>query len=461
MVAAAVAPWMAATPVMAKSAFEDVMPIIGLPIYSRPEKGLPTSAVVLFSGEQGWGEQEKAMASRLVAQGSLVIGVDTPAALRRMTEQTDSCVEIVGEIENVSHNTQYELDTPSYHFPVVSGIGLGGAMAMAVASQTETATIDSFVVVDPLTALPSSKPLCALGPQQPQPRPTADGQGMTYALPGGDKPFSLDIGLTTAATAETHTLAADWVKSSPGDVVSHNSSHTPQETLVSMVRSELAAAESSHNTSGDDVSDLPLEELPVSTPSDTIAIFYSGDGGWRDLDKDLSGYLQAAGLPVVGVDVLRYFWTEQTPQQSAKDLARIIRSYKSKWKAKKVLLIGFSFGADLLPILYNQLPHRERASVTQITLLGLSKAATFEVSMESWLNHKSESAPLTLPQVARINPRLIQCFYGEEDKLNVCPQLESTGVEVIHTTGGHHFDEKYDQLAQKVLAGLKQRSSKP
>lgn len=449
----------AAQPEETRDAFTDVMPVMGLPIYSYPEKDLPTSAVVLFSGEHGWGDAEKAMARTLVQQGALVIGIDTPATLRRLDEQNDPCVEIVGEIENVSHNTQYQMDTPRYHFPVVGGIGLGGALAMAVAAQTEAATIDRFAVVDPWSFVPSRKPLCTLG--DPQPKKTTDGKGYRYDLPVGPKSFSLSATLTAQADPQGKAYVADWVQANPKSVFSQSSTQSQSDALLAAVRSKAASTVAGRSASGEDVSDLPLEEIPVSTPSDTFAIFYSGDGGWRDLDKDVAAVLEQDGLPVVGVDVLRYFWTEQTPQQSAKDLARIIRSYRQKWHAKKVVLIGFSFGADLLPIMYNQLPKEERASVAQITLLGLSKAAVFEVSMESWLNHKPSDAPQTLPQLAKIPSSLVQCFYGEDDTHNVCPELAGTGVELIKTKGGHHFNNEYDMLARRILDGLKARAQQP
>lgn len=456
--------WMtAATPAQAEGteaqdAFTNVMPVMGLPHYSYPAKDLPTSAVLLFSDAQGWGDAEKAMAEKLVAKGALVIGIDTPATLKRLAEQSDACVEIVGEVENVSHNSQYQLDTPRYHFPVVAGIGLGGTLALAVAAQTETATIDRFVAVNPLTSIPSPKPLCTL--EDPQPTPTADKTGLRYDLPSGPKPFSVAFTLTKDATPAMRSYVADWVKMNPKVVKSQDSAASPSEALLAAIASQTAGSAAGKGGSGDeDVSDLPLEVIPVSKPSDTFAIFYSGDGGWRDLDKDVAEILEKDGMPVVGVDSLRYFWTEQTPQQSAKDLARIIRSYRHKWQAHKVLLLGFSFGADLLPILYNQLPKEERASVVQLSLLGLSKAAVFEVSMESWLNHKASDAPQTLPQVAKIDPALVQCFYGEEDEHNVCNQLEGHGIELIRTKGGHHFNNEYDMLAQRILDGVKRRTA--
>ncbi|MGG2475679.1 AcvB/VirJ family lysyl-phosphatidylglycerol hydrolase, partial [Rhizobium sp. BR5] len=89
---------------------------------------------------------------------------------------------------------------------------------------------------------------------------------------------------------------------------------------------------------------------------DTMAVIYSGDGGWRDLDEEVGSALQKQGVPVIGVDALRYFWKEKEPQEVASDLARIIDTYRKEWKVRNVVLIGYSFGADIIPATYNLLP---------------------------------------------------------------------------------------------------------
>ena len=441
-----------ASPAMAGSAFENVMPILGLPVYSYPEGRVPDSAVLLFSDDNGWGAEEQALASQLSREGALVMGIDSPKVLQRLAQQPEACGDITGEIDNISRNSQFALKTPVYHFPVVAGSGLGGTLALALATQTEPATVEQFRVVDPQPLLPGSRPLCSL---QAQAQQAVEG-GTRYQVPSGAQPFTIGINLSGQASAASHVLASDWARGNPAVARYRVSSRPASQTLLD----DIHEAQRQHaSRSAEDVGDLPLEEVPVAGAHDTLAIFYSGDGGWRDLDKDLSAWLQADGLPVVGVDALRYFWHPQTPEQTARDLQRIMRSYKARWKASKVVLIGFSFGADLLPILYNRLTAEEQASVVQITLLGLSRAATFEVNLDSWLNHKPASAVPTLPEVARIRPQLIQCFVGEEDDLNVCGQLSGSGAEVIRTSGGHHFDRDYQGIARRILNGLQQRSA--
>src|SRR4030095_713711 len=193
------------------------------------------------------------------------------------------------------------------------------------------------------------------------------------------------------------------------------------------------------------------------TPSPLMAIIYSGDGGWRDIDKDIGDALSEAGVPVIGVDSLRYFWHRKPPETLGADLAAIIRDYDARWHASKVMLIGYSFGADILPFAVNRLPDDVRAMICQISLLGLEGTATFEFSIGDWFGTEQAESPV-MPQLLRIDPRLVQCFYGEDEDDSLCPDSAMAHAEVVRTEGGHHFDGDYDALAQRILDGARRRA---
>ena len=418
------------------------MTVIGRPEIVRPH-GAPTAATAIFSGASGWGETERALAKKLTAQGSVVIGVDTPATLARMAKAGEDCVWVIGEIEAVSHAAQRELDGAAYHFPALTGIEIGGTFALAVAAQTEVATIDRVVTVDPEAALPGTKPLCTPAPYR------TDAAGLVYDLPDGPPPFPIDIAFTATASMDGRIHAAALAKGHQG-IALHDAATSPDAAL-------LAGLAGPRPASVDALDDLPLEELPVARPGDIFAVLYSGDGGWRDLDKDLAAILQKQGLPVVGVDSLRYFWKRRTPERTAADLDRIIRAYQRKWGTQKVVLIGFSFGADILPSAVNRLSPEVRDFVVQISMLAFSAVADFEVTVGSWLDRKSEASLPSLPEARRLDPGRVQCFYGSDDAGTACERLEGTGVEVIRTTGGHHFDGNYPALARRILDGIARR----
>lgn len=432
---------------------------IGSPEILQPA-GTPTGVVALFSDAGGWGERERTLARSLTDSGILVMGIDTPATLKRIEGFTeDACADVIGEVEAVSHQLQSGLGLPSYHFPVVTGSGLGGAVVVALAGQTEEATVASLVAVDPQPFVPGTKPICSRG------RITETGAGRFYALPPPPTRFTLKViesaSATMAQKARMQGLRAGISMGARFKVVA-------DPVNVAMVKEALlsvpqpvappAAGIASDATGAASVADLPLEPMPVEPPSDTFVVFYSGDGGWRDLDKDVAAVFQEQGIPVVGVDVLRYFWKEQSPDASARDLSRIIRAYSEEWNASSVILIGFSFGADVLPFLATRLPAEDQAQIRQMTLLGLSDHADFEVTVSNWLaNRKTPLARQTLPEIRRLPPQKIQCIYGEKDEDNACRKLVEIGVEVVKTPGGHHFGKDYPALARLILAGLEKR----
>lgn len=444
-------------------------PMIGSPEIVLPHSA-PAGAVVLFSGTGGWGETERGLAHTLAEHGQIVIGVDLPSTLQHMAASANPCVTLIGEVEAVSHQIQRDAKAQAYHFPVLAGMQAGATMALGVAGQASTATIARVLAVDPEPVLPGHTPLCSELPQ------TDSNRMPRYALPTGPLPYGVDIVLSTAATAEVRQRATEFAHGRTEVRLSAEPEAAPAQALLHGLAQEAAqvgavagvgvagvgvggvgVAEAELTQSAQTLTDLPLIELPLAHPSDTVAILYSGDGGWRDLDKQLAAILQQDGLPVVGVDVLRYFWKQRDPEQCAQDLGRIIETYRHKWGAHKVMLIGFSFGADVLPALYNRLAPNDRAAVVQISLLGFAASADFEVTVAGWLQQHRNDAQPTLPEVRRIAPRLLQCFYGEDDDESACTRI-GTDVELIRTTGSHHFDGDYPALARRIMQGLQQRS---
>ncbi|MCX5515553.1 hypothetical protein C3941_07120 [Kaistia algarum] len=201
--------------------------------------------------------------------------------------------------------------------------------------------------------------------------------------------------------------------------------------------------------------DLPIIVMPVQSPRNTMAVVYSGDGGWRDLDRSIAGIFQKRGVPTVGIDSLHYFWSKKTRKRTSADLARIIDHYSGRWGATRVVLVGYSFGADVLPAAYDQLPAKEKAKVAEISLLGLSDRADYEISARGFLGLSGDVA--TLPDISKIPPLLVQCFYGSGEGDSACSRLKGSGVDVIETAGGHHFDGNYEALAMRILDGLDRR----
>jgi type IV secretory pathway VirJ component len=402
---------------------------LGAPELADPA-GPMRGVVLLFSDHGGLSAADRAAAVALAKSGALVAEIDSDAYLARLDALGEACHFVIPDIELLSRQLQRSHHGSTYHAPILAGRGLGGALAEAALVQAWPATLAGAVSLDPAAAIGSAQPFCG------------DPLESRSALQG-----FWSVGFTAAGVGRARIEALK-----EGGMPVAIDTATTLDALVLPHLPEVPKAT--------DVADLPLVEMAADQPSDLLAIVISGDGGWRDIDMDLAESLRKSGVPVVGWDSLRYFWSEKTPEGTAQDLAAVLQIYMAKWHATRVALIGYSFGADVLPFAINRLPGELQSSIVQISLLGFAGRADFEITMTGWLGAPpSDRALPVAAEIAKLPAGMLQCFYGAEEADSACPSLPK-GAEIIRMAGGHHFDGDYQGLAEKILAGLKRRSGR-
>jgi type IV secretory pathway VirJ component len=127
-----------------------------------------------------------------------------------------------------------------------------------------------------------------------------------------------------------------------------------------------------------------------------------------------------------------------------------------------VLLIGYSFGAGILPFAYNRLPPDRKAAIARISMLSPEPTADFEIRVGEWLGAGPAEDSLDLaPELSGLAGVPVQCIYGEEDEDTACTGPAFAGTEVVRTGGGHHFDGDYPALARRIAAGLEAKPPAP
>ncbi|OAP40550.1 type IV secretory pathway protein AcvB [Sinorhizobium glycinis] len=409
-------------------------------------KQAATGLIVLLSDAGGWTAKEDAAARSLSDENAIVIGIDLKAYLASLAKDDGDCIYTVSDIESLSQQVQRAAGTGAYRPPIVAGVGAGGAMALAIAAQSPAATIGRTLAIDPEEGIALTKQLCTPAEK------TRKDDRMVYGLSDGALPDPVAVTFSPAASADGRDHVAALVQKH-SEIATDDTDDDAYAALSDALSGYLGEDDEGDNPFG-----LPLTILDAKPSRDTMAVIYSGDGGWRDIDKEVGNVLQQQGVPVVGVDSLRYFWAERQPQETAGDLQRIIGYYGKRWNVRNVLLIGYSFGADILPRTYNLLPPAERARVRQVTLMALSHQADFKISVLGWLGAEGAgSAGDPVDDIKAIDPSLLQCFYGTEEEDDACPELKSSGADVVAIEGGHHFDEDYPALTRRVLDGLDRR----
>jgi type IV secretory pathway VirJ component len=404
-------------------------------------RGRARALIILFSGRSGLIKADDAAAQTLARNGAFVAEVDTAAYLQELNKSNPKCHNVVYDADGLSRLIQREYHFPNYLTPILAGVGEGGTVAEMTLAAALPATFAGAVSIDPAPLIATMQPFCTSVAVRPV--PGGFGYGPAQKLNG-----FWTVGLMPDVASAGHAYLTSLQEAGmPVEVSTLAANSSLGDTLLSMIEPHIGG-----------VAALPLTILPVAKPSKLMAVVISGDGGWRDLDRSIAENLQQHGVPVVGWDSLRYFWTAKTPDETTDQLADVLTTYMAKWNTPDVALIGYSFGADVMPFAYNGLPHELRSHVKLIALLGLAHRADFRIVVYGWLGAPPSSDALSvLPELSKIPASMLQCYYGQDEEDTLCPAEGARGAEVIRTAGGHHFDGNYDALAEDILAGFKAR----
>jgi type IV secretory pathway VirJ component len=408
--------------------------------------GKATAYVQIYFEPKDWGGAGRDALRTLAERGAIAVGVNTEAYLARIAQGDPKCLNFLADAETLSKLIQRDRGGEMYHLPLLAGAGPGGTVALLGLSQAWPNTIAGAVTLDPAGELDTAASVCA------DVAPAARGKGFVYAPPRVLNGV-WTLGETPAFPASDKVQYRKWTDAGIAARRVVVGGGNANDELVDLISRAITPAQKT-------LDNLPIVELPSQRPSRLLAIVLSGDGGWRDLDKTIAERLHSEGVNVVGFDSLRYFWARKTPERTAEDVATIIEAYSRKWRADDVALIGYSFGADVLPFIYNDLPQNLRGKVKLISLLGLERAADWRIRVIGWLGAApSRDALPTGPQISAIPGKLIQCFYGKDDEAASCATISNPGAEIVETRGSHHFDGNYNALAAKILARFKADSA--
>ncbi len=202
---------------------------------------------------------------------------------------------------------------------------------------------------------------------------------------------------------------------------------------------------------------LPVIELPVpDSGSDMLVIILSGDGGWADLDRDFGKIFQQRGIATLGFDCLKYFWKPRQPAEVASDLETILTYYLKAWGKKRVVLVGYSFGASWLPLLVNRLPAELQDRISLVVLLAPGPYTNIEIKVGDWFRDTRRPGALDVMEAAAALRRPLLCVYGMKEKDDsICPQLEGENRRIMPVPGGHHFNHNYAPIEETILKYLK------
>jgi type IV secretory pathway VirJ component len=193
---------------------------------------------------------------------------------------------------------------------------------------------------------------------------------------------------------------------------------------------------------------MPLVENISAGKSNYYVILLSGNGGWRDLDKEVTAYLVSKNISVLGLNTKQYLLSEKKPEQIAFDLETLMDRYGIKWKHDKVVLIGYSMGAEILPFAVNRMNEQHTKKIQNIILIGPWQRATFKVKLADYLYETNEGEEIypELLKVKHINTYIV-C---DDNEYALCLKPIDGIVDHDLLPGGHHFGGDYGSLSKLI-----------
>lgn len=437
----------------------------------RPDTaaGEPHDVVLILSGDAGWGASEEQLARRLVTAGSLIVGVDTGRYIAQLERATESCLSPSADLENLSHFVQANAQLKQYIEPMLIGYLGGGALAYSALAEAPAGLFRGAISLGFCPDVDLKKPLCSVGGATTPMRKDASGAALgTTVLPvktlaGKWVALQADSGQVCAAPARKFVGKVGGAELVELTKAGHDYLPTaewlPQFDSafrrVAAVRRDTKVRDGRGTALPAALADLPLVVMPAAhaVVNPWFAVFLSGDGGWVGLDKGVSKELASRDIPVVGWDSLKYFWSKRTPEGTSHDLDRVLRYYAAAWGKSRVVLIGYSQGADTMPFMINRLPGDTRALVGFTTLMGISDNAIFEFHVTNWVGNTGVGIP-TAPEMANWTAGPYLCLYGESDADAACAEETGKDGEAIKLAGGHHFGGSYTHIAELIVSRL-------
>jgi type IV secretory pathway VirJ component len=192
---------------------------------------------------------------------------------------------------------------------------------------------------------------------------------------------------------------------------------------------------------------------------DATVIFLSGDIGFRlGMAPQIAERLTADGYPVVGINSLTYFRTTRTAAEATALIEDAIAQAHTLSHGGRLILIGQSYGADMLHVGLVGLPDALRREIAMVALIVPGATVEYRASPGEVLTFAMAEED-AMPSARQLDWVPLLCLWGREEAASLCPLLHLRNLHSVGMPGGHplHYDADavYRQITvQMARVGL-------
>jgi type IV secretory pathway VirJ component len=197
---------------------------------------------------------------------------------------------------------------------------------------------------------------------------------------------------------------------------------------------------------------LPLSFSMNKGSQNALILYISGDGGLNSFNRSLIQAFEKKQYGVVTLDSRKYFWTQKEPIGFANDAEKIALHYMQAWNKSSLVIVGYSFGADVAAFLSGRLSNTLRTKIRSMTLLSPSASTDFVIRLSDLLaeNDNANRKYKIEPEIKK-NTLPLTCIFGEEEHLFLKSKLKTMGnIRVYDLPGNHQYEKNYPLLLKKM-----------
>ncbi|HVZ95320.1 MAG TPA: AcvB/VirJ family lysyl-phosphatidylglycerol hydrolase [Chitinophagaceae bacterium] len=196
--------------------------------------------------------------------------------------------------------------------------------------------------------------------------------------------------------------------------------------------------------------DFNTREWAAPAHNKPLIFYLSGDGGFNKFSTSLCEGLNAKGYDVEALSCRSYFWDKKTPEQAAADIKNFLVQKLNGRSNQQVVIIGYSFGADVLPFILNRLPADLKGKIIAACLMASSGSTDFEIHWSDILGGHSKRNMDVATELNKVTNQKIIIISASDDK-----DLDLTKVTIKYKPevlpGGHHFDGDTDEIIRVIV----------
>ena len=199
--------------------------------------------------------------------------------------------------------------------------------------------------------------------------------------------------------------------------------------------------------------DFPVRELDAQNNSPFI-FYLSGDAGFNTFSKSFSDAIFERNFDITALDSKAYFWKPKTPAETTKKISQYLTQKLKGRKNQQIVILGYSFGADISPFIVNRLPKNLQQKIISVVLLDPSKTADFEVSLQGMIFDKARGDYEVLPEINKMKvPKtlIIRSDIGLKFPVNEVTIPDFTSE---HLPGNHRFNYNYAELSDLIIQNI-------